>query len=229
MVFNFISAKTQDVQFEAISGELGLSQNLVASLFQDSQGYIWAGTKNGLNRFDGYKFKVFLNDPFDTTTVRDNFIHAIYEDSQNRLWIGTSYGLNLFDRETERFKTIRTPPLGSKNLPLEEMAVTAILEDDSHRIWLGTARNGVILLGTPSDSINTPQIFQSEFTTNTISRNQVVNLIQAKPKQIWVVHTEYVSTISENGDQRFEVRSYHWDEILTQPEWGPRKISKYPF
>lgn len=91
----------QNAQFERIPNELRLSQNLISALCQDRQGFIWVGTKDGLNRFDGYRFRVFQHDPFDSTTISDNNVRCILEDKRGWLWIGTTNGLNIMDRKTE--------------------------------------------------------------------------------------------------------------------------------
>jgi ligand-binding sensor domain-containing protein len=96
----------QDIKFERISNELGLSQNLISAIIQDDQGFLWVGTKDGLNRYDGYQFKVFKNDPTDSTSISDNYIKSLYIDNQSRLWVGTSNGLNIYDPEQETFHNV---------------------------------------------------------------------------------------------------------------------------
>ena len=75
--------------------EDGLSQGMVRSILQDRTGFMWFATKDGLNRYDGYTFKVFRHDPQDSTSVRDNHIHKIFEDSKGLLWVGTNSGLDV--------------------------------------------------------------------------------------------------------------------------------------
>ncbi len=87
----------------AITIEDGLSQGMVSSIIQDRAGFMWFATKDGLNRYDGYSFRVFRHDPADSTTVRDNFIQAIHEDRTGLLWVGTNSGLDVFDPATEIF------------------------------------------------------------------------------------------------------------------------------
>ena len=77
------------VRFEHLSIEDGLSQNAGLDIFQDSRGYLWIGTQDGLNRYDGYSFKVYKHDPDDPTSLSHNSILEIAEDSKGFLWIGT--------------------------------------------------------------------------------------------------------------------------------------------
>ncbi|MCJ8267817.1 MAG: hypothetical protein MJK04_00265 [Psychrosphaera sp.] len=101
--FNAVAIDTV-THFERLSIEDGLSQNTVFSILQDSQGYIWFGTADGLNRYDGYTFKVFRHNPQDVGTISNNFITSLYKDSKGRLWVGTwGGGLNRFDADTQRF------------------------------------------------------------------------------------------------------------------------------
>src|SRR4030042_1319519 len=97
------------VRFETISIEQGLSQSSVVAILQDRKGFLWFGTDNGLNRYDGYDFRIFRNDPSDPDSIGDSKIVTLLEDSRGRLWVGTSYGgLNFFDRDREAF--IRAMP-----------------------------------------------------------------------------------------------------------------------
>ena len=94
----------------AISTSHGLSQNSVYSIVQDKSGLIWIGTKDGLNRFDGYAFKIYRKNPFDSLSLSDNWIQSLLVDSNDNLWIGTfSGGLNYFDKRLNQFKQLGQP------------------------------------------------------------------------------------------------------------------------
>lgn len=84
----------------------GLSQNSVHCIFQDSEGYIWLGTQDGLNRYDAYSFRTFRHNKSDTISISDNFVIGITEDDAHNLWIATRNGMNRFDRKTEKFDRI---------------------------------------------------------------------------------------------------------------------------
>ena len=130
------------VRFEALSIEQGLSQSSVVAILQDRKGFLWFGTDNGLNRFDGYDFRVFRNDPSDPDSIGDSKIVRLLEDSRGRLWVGTNYGgLNLFDRDREAFVRARLDPGNPRSL--SSNGVSSILEDRNGDIWVGTAGNGL--------------------------------------------------------------------------------------
>lgn len=85
--------------YESISTAQGLSQGMVFDMLQDKKGFIWVATKNGLNRYDGYSFKVFTNDPYNPHTLSSNTIVKLFEDSKGRIWAGTEdAGLNVYDK-----------------------------------------------------------------------------------------------------------------------------------
>lgn len=83
--------------------EDGLSQTRVNVNFIDSRGFLWIGTSDGLNRYDGYTFGVFRHQPLDSLSISNNFIHSIDEDKKGNIWIGTNSGLNRFDPHTGKF------------------------------------------------------------------------------------------------------------------------------
>jgi ligand-binding sensor domain-containing protein/signal transduction histidine kinase len=108
LIFCFsTTASAQPYYFRHYQVENGLSNNAVICSIQDKAGFLWAGTKDGLNRFDGYSFKVFRNNPADTTSLGSNFIHSICEDDKGVLWVGTEKGLYRYDAATESFRLIK--------------------------------------------------------------------------------------------------------------------------
>lgn len=106
--------------------ENGLSNNAVICSLQDKKGFLWFGTKDGLNRFDGYSFKIFRNDPDDSVSIGSNFIHCLYEDRNGILWVGTENGLYKYDAPTERFIHLDI----SNNAPIR-----AIQMDIAGNLW----------------------------------------------------------------------------------------------
>src|SRR5512133_2452295 len=108
---NFNFAPGSIVRFEHLSIEDGLSQNAGLDIFQDSRGYLWIGTQDGLNRYDGYSFKIYKHDPDDPTSISHNSILKITEDQKGDLWIGTwGGGLNRYDPVTEQFIRFQHDP-----------------------------------------------------------------------------------------------------------------------
>src|ERR1041385_276236 len=100
-----VYSQKQHLQFEHIGTGMGLSQSNVMCIFQDSRGFMWFGTRDGLNKYDGYKFIVYKYDDKDSNSISHNTIQDIAEDRDGNLWIATwGGGLNMFDRNKEKFK-----------------------------------------------------------------------------------------------------------------------------
>ncbi|WEK37785.1 MAG: two-component regulator propeller domain-containing protein [Candidatus Pseudobacter hemicellulosilyticus] len=96
----------QDFYFKHYKVEQGLSNNIVFCSLQDKKGFMWFGTRDGLNRFDGYSFKVFRYAPEDQDGIGSNYIHSLHADSINNIWVGTLRGLYRFDSYTEKFSLV---------------------------------------------------------------------------------------------------------------------------
>lgn len=97
-------SQNQNILFKKLTVEDGLSQSNVNCIFQDSKGFIWIGTQDGLNKYNGYEFLVYKNNPKDSTTISGNRIIDIVEDSTGLIWIAThGNGLNAYDRKKDRF------------------------------------------------------------------------------------------------------------------------------
>lgn len=133
------SAQQHDLRFEKIGFEQGLSSETVISILQDSKGYMWFGTLDGLCKYDGYSFTKYQFDPNDSNSISQNFIYTIYEDTYGAIWLSTFEGLCRFDRSTEKFT--RYKPL--KTARFNDPNITAINQDNDGMIWLGSA-SGVL-------------------------------------------------------------------------------------
>lgn len=133
----FAFTQKQLLKFEQLGTNEGLSQSNVICILQDSRGFMWFGTRDGLNKYDGYEFTVYKNDPADSSSLNNNFINAIAESKNGDLWIATrGGGLCLYSREKDRFTTFK---IDSKTTSLTSSKyTTSILEDNEGKIWAGT-------------------------------------------------------------------------------------------
>ena len=131
-------AQRQNVRFTYLTTNQGLSQNNVTCILQDRKGFMWFGTQDGLNKFDGYSYTLYRNDPQKSTSISHSYIHTLFEDQQGRLWVGTDAGgLSLFDSSTETFSNYKhIPGLASS---LSHNKVMAIAQDGQGYLWVGTA------------------------------------------------------------------------------------------
>lgn len=100
-----LHAQFGELRFQHINTKNGLSNNIIRCITQDHLGYIWIGTEDGLNHFDGYSNKVFKKVLGDTASLADNMIYSIYKDTRNNIWVGTQTGLCLYNENKDNFKT----------------------------------------------------------------------------------------------------------------------------
>lgn len=121
--------------FDYLTGDDGLSSSSVSSIIQDSYGFMWFGTQNGLNKYDGYSFKVFQNEPYNDNSLPHNLIQTMYLDGET-LWIGTYGGLVEFDILTEDFTRYSADPHDPSSL--SNNVVVAITTDATGSLWVGT-------------------------------------------------------------------------------------------
>jgi ligand-binding sensor domain-containing protein/signal transduction histidine kinase len=165
-------------QFDHLSLEQGLSQTTVLCILQDSKGYLWFGTADGLNKYDGYSVTVYRNNRHDPYSLSDDWVTAIAEDRTGALWIGTSKGvLNKFDRKNERFTryTLCDPaaPSGVEAKELEELpfifsffidhTITAIYAESRggrSTLWVGTWNCGVYKLAIDAAAFSNGMLTQ---------------------------------------------------------------------
>jgi ligand-binding sensor domain-containing protein/serine phosphatase RsbU (regulator of sigma subunit) len=111
----------------------GLSQSVVNDILVDSKGFCWVGTQNGLNRFDGYSFKSFYNNPENKFSISSDYITSIAEDAHDNLWIGTRTGLNKYESRKERFVHFGLP---SNNIVFPEINVRSLIVDSENFVWV---------------------------------------------------------------------------------------------
>lgn len=172
-----------DIFVDRLSSDQGLSQVTVLAVLQDRKGFIWLGTQNGLNRYDGYGMKVYANNPEDSLSISGNFIYSLYEDQQGYLWIGTrDNGLNRFDPKTETFKHYVNDPADSTSL--SSNFVHSILVDSKGIIWVGTWGGGLNAIDPKTNKIthykNNPNDPKS------IAGNIVTSLWEDRTGTLWI-------------------------------------------
>ncbi|MEG1586282.1 MAG: two-component regulator propeller domain-containing protein, partial [Bacteroidales bacterium] len=132
--------------FSNISLDQGLSQSTVLDIVQDSLGYIWMATQNGLNRYDGYKFSVFKPDLSDEKSIFSSYHQNLCVDWKNRIWIGGENGASYYDYDLGGFKNYDLQEIGDRNF------VSGIVVDKQKQIWISTKGGAVYLYDDDTDS-----------------------------------------------------------------------------
>jgi diguanylate cyclase (GGDEF)-like protein len=137
-----LEALTRPIRFDNISLEQGLSQTTVLCIYQDSRGFLWLGTEDGLDRYDGYGFTVYKHDPADPNSLVDDFVWAIAEDPSGDLWIGTDGGgIARWNQKTDRF--VRYGNGADLSHRLASDYVRALHLDRQGQLWIGTRDAGL--------------------------------------------------------------------------------------
>ncbi len=177
-----IAAQTNDINLGQISLEEGLSQSTVQAIVQDAQGFIWFGTQDGLNRYDGYSIKVFKHDPKDSNSVSDSRINCLLNDSSGDLWIGTAGGgVDRYVLDEDRFYHYSNDLKNS--LSLSNNSVTAVYEDSDENIWVGTNSG----LNRYNRKLNTFTRFVFDLKDTSVRNgNSITAVIEDKADNIWI-------------------------------------------
>lgn len=132
----------RNLRFAHVNAAQGLSQDSVMAVVQDQQGFIWIGTQDGLNRYNGHEIKLFERDPFDATSLNNNWIFGLTLADDGKLWIATDGGgINIYDPITEKFTTIRHNPNDSNSISSDR--VRALHQDQQGNMWVGTVKKGL--------------------------------------------------------------------------------------
>ena len=126
--------------FKHLTTSDGLSNASVNCILQDHKGFMWFATNEGLNRYDGYEFRVYKNVPGDSLSLSDNKVESIYQDPQGNLWVSTSHGLCLYNREQDNF--IRNPVQRKTGKALSYSYVRQVLAVDDD-LWITTLGGGI--------------------------------------------------------------------------------------
>jgi len=168
-ILNSISIFSEEkLIFEGISIDKGLSSRGVNCIVQDNVGFLWFGTENGLNKYDGYNFKVFKHNPNDSLSISNSRINCFCKTKSNTLWIGTDKGLNKYNPTNETFHEIL--PRNDKSINLNNSRIRVIYEDRFGILWIGT-QNGLYKYNALENTIKL-------IPFGNFKRNAVLNIIR---------------------------------------------------
>jgi len=173
-----------DIRFTRLSTFAGLSQMRVSTIVQDDKGFIWFGTQYGLNRYDGYMFKIFLHEPANPHSLSGVFINSLFKDRSGTLWIGCDQFLDRFDPTTETFVHYRLEAENTNSLPF---AVMHISQDSAGILWLATG-NGLYSLDPASGRIR--NYSHDPKDPSSLSSNDVKSSSEDRMGRFWVANGE---------------------------------------
>lgn len=173
----------QDYRFDRMSLEEGLSQSSVYTIVQDDKGFIWIGTQDGLNRYDGYTFKVFKSESENKNSLSSNYINTLYVDNHGFLWIGTSGGgLNRLNLKTSEFTHYTYDEEDS--LSISDNYVRSIKEDNKGNLWIGTYNGGLNKFDQKTNKFI--RFKHDPKNSNSLSNDQISDLDFDKNGILWI-------------------------------------------
>ncbi|QHT70882.1 response regulator [Rhodocytophaga rosea] len=173
------SCQTPAFKFNRINSKDGLSNSSIRCILQDKEGFMWFGTKDGLNRYDGFSFTVFQHNPFDNNTISNNVIRSICEDKHGDLWIATENGLNRFDKKTQTFRVYTHNP---ERKTISDNNVHYAYEDRNGVLWIGTYK-GLNKYNKATDSFT---LYQHNSLGHNFAYNSINTIYQDKKGNLWV-------------------------------------------
>lgn len=171
------SAQQQSIRFSQLNNANKLSQNWVHAICQDKYGFIWIGTEDGLNRYDGYDFVVYKHDRKNPYSLTNSAINSLFIDSKGNLWVGTSRGLNLYDRANDRF---------IRHAQLNQVLISSFAEDANGNLWVGTNQRLFCINLTTDSMIVYESTAPVRLDAGSLSSNVVQALHIDSKKNIWI-------------------------------------------
>ena len=194
-----LTDKRQQLNFSRLTHLDGLSQPTVLSMTRDRQGFMWFGTQDGLNRFDGYDFRQFKSVPGDPLTLVDNHVWVLTTDAGGYLWIGTTAGMSRFDPHSETFQRFTYSP----DDPGRPLSVTAILEDSDQRLWIGSYGGGLALFDRSLGQFVSYRHDPDD--TSSLSSDDINVIFQDSRRRLWIGSGDnYLRTSYRGGLNLFD-------------------------
>lgn len=181
--------QNQSYRFKHFSTNQGLSYHQVSCTLEDYKGFLWIGTVNGLNRFDGYEFKNFFPSPTDSASISSNKIRVLFEDSDNQMYIGTSNGLNFYDHGTGKFSTIQLKT--EKGVKIDSQ-INDIKESADGKLWIATT-SGVFALN--KDRSLHKYFSDSEKGSGGLPNNIIGKILFDKEGKVWMGGQNHISKL----------------------------------
>lgn len=191
---------TQSMIFDHITIDEGLSNNTIYAITQDSEGFLWFGSRDGLNRYDGYEFRIFKSDPGDSLSLPNNNIQALHTARNGDIWIGVrTGGLCVFQKSTQSLDI--NPLRNSVNINWDETTVVAILEDSHGDIWIGTTGQGVIRVLEGGNKVEHYATFFPE-TPFELANDHCFSFAEDKESNIWMGMSEEAVQVFERSSRK---------------------------
>ncbi|MVN21437.1 hybrid sensor histidine kinase/response regulator transcription factor [Mucilaginibacter arboris] len=187
-------AQKLNLKFKHLTSTQGLSNNTVETIYQDKRGFLWFGTRDGLNKYDGNKIRVFKNNVRDPTSISDNYINCIAEDLRGNLWIGTINGLNKFNPYTNTFTRYKHSPFNNNTVSAND--ITCIYSDKNSNLWIGTESGGLNLFDAKHTVFK--HFHHQKNRIESLPSQQVNCLFEDSKQRFWIGTDKGLSLFNRN-------------------------------
>lgn len=181
-----VFGQQNDYQFARYGTERGLSHNYVNCFLKDRQGFLWIGTADGLNRFDGYSFKTFKHDPTDSATIDDHHIIGLFEDPAGYIWISTHKGYTVYDPATERIS--RDANRAATRLGLPDADFSRVIRTANGNYWIAHNRLGLVYFKTSENELVTAN-YNPPRDQGRPDAPVIADFNEDRSGQLWIVYT----------------------------------------
>lgn len=177
-----VFAQERNLKFEHIGTREGLSQINVSVIKQDSKGFMWIGTRDGLNRYDGYSFVVYKHSIQDDNSLSSNLVSDIAEDKEGNIWLATLFGLNKLDRKTGRFVHYFHDNANTNSI--SSNFVNKLIFDHEGFLWIGSQKGGLDKLDIKTNKFTHYKHKETDLTS--LSDDDVTAITEDSRHRLWV-------------------------------------------
>ncbi|RAW03479.1 hybrid sensor histidine kinase/response regulator [Pseudochryseolinea flava] len=220
------TAQKRNLKFDHLGSAQGLSQSNVICIFQDSRGFMWFGTRDGLNRFDGYKITIYKHNQNDPYSISSNTINDICEDKHGNIWIATWGGINKFDRDTERFEVLAHDTSSPNSTSSSHYLVNTLLLDDQDCLWIGYEGGGLDRYNIASKTFTH---YRASNSRNSIASDVVKDIIQDDEKNLWIATYNGLVRLDLKSNQftAFQHRASDANSLSNNRVWSIMEDSRH--
>ncbi|MEO8472704.1 MAG: two-component regulator propeller domain-containing protein [Chryseolinea sp.] len=187
------TSQIQNLEFDQLSVEQGLSQGNVWDIYQDHLGFIWIATEDGLNVYDGYSFTIFRNNPADSFSISNGNIRCIAEGSNGDLWVATRGGLNLYHRDSGRFERFMSN--GESKGAISSNLVEFLYFDSEGHLWAAT-ENGLNLYNAEKKSFK--HFFHEADNPKSLVHSSVRTILEDDQNRMWIGTVKGLSLLNND-------------------------------
>ncbi|MGL4849805.1 MAG: ligand-binding sensor domain-containing protein [Clostridium sp.] len=189
----------ENIRFKNITISDGLSQGSVYSILQDSNGYMWFGTNDGLNRYDGYSFEILKGSEDDNSKIYSGIIGSLIEDDNGEIWVGTSSGLNKVNGKSLEVTRIESDIEDEKKI--SNSHILDIYKDSDGDIWIGT-EDGLNLY---SKENKTFKKFFNSSEKDSLSNNFINSITEGKKGEFWIATSDGLNILNKQSGEVIRV------------------------